>query len=438
MSFGSFYAGLSGLQANSGRLSVIGNNLSNLNTVGFKTSRVTFEDIFSQPGGGAGVNGAGNPQQVGLGVQTAGIQQVFSQGSMQTTSLVSDLAIQGNGFFVLQDSSGAQRFTRAGSFTFDKDGFMVNPAGHFVQGYTQVDDNGDVVASGSIGNVQIPAGMSAPPQPTTFFSSAINLASDAMVDDPATTLDEAEEFSTSLTVLDARGDRHTVTLTFRPQDTSAPANGNVDQWAYEVTVPGADITGGTPGTPTILNSGVITFDGEGKLSAPTGNVTLSIPSWANGAAAQDIEWNLFDQNNVGIVTGYAGTSAVSASNQDGFSVGQLRTLIVDQDGLASGVFTNGVTIQLARFAMANFNNQNGLLGSGQSTYVGTNASGPATIGGANSGGRGLVRSNALELSNVDITQEFTDLIISERGYQANSRIITTTDSVIQEALNLKR
>ena len=436
MSFGSFYAGLSGLQANSGRLSVIGNNLSNLNTVGFKTSRVTFEDIFSQPGGGAGVNGAGNPQQIGLGTQTSSIQQIFSQGSMQTTTLVTDMALQGNGFFVLRDSSGAQRFSRAGGFTFDKDGFMVNPAGHFLQGYTQLDANGNVVASGSIGNVQIPSGMTAPPEATSFFSSAINLAANARVDDPATTLDEAEEFSTSLTLFDALGDRHVLTLTFRPEDTNA--DGILDQWSYQATVPGADIVGGTAGTPFALDSGTITFDGQGRLSGPTGNIALNIPGWANGASPQSVDWRLFDQAGSGIMTGYAGTSSVSASNQDGFSVGQLRTLIVDQNGLASGVFTNGVTLQLARFALANFNNLNGLLGTGQNTYVETNSSGPATIGAANSGGRGLVRSNALELSNVDITQEFTDLIISERGYQANSRIITTTDSVIQEALNLKR
>ena len=129
MSFGAFYAGLSGLQANSGRLNVIGNNLSNLNTVGFKTSRVTFADIFGQPAPGGGINGAGNPQQIGLGTEISGIQQVFSQGSLQTTSLVTDTAVQGNGFFVLSDAAGGERYTRAGNFTFDKDGFLVSSSG---------------------------------------------------------------------------------------------------------------------------------------------------------------------------------------------------------------------------------------------------------------------------------------------------------------------
>ena len=438
MSFGSFYAGLSGLQANSGRLSVIGNNLANLNTVGFKTSRVTFEDIFSQPGSGGGVNGASNPQQVGLGVQTSGIQQLYSQGSLQTTALVTDTAVQGNGFFVLSDANGGQRFSRAGNFTFDKEGFMVNSAGQFLQGYTTLDPNGSVVSSGATGNIQIPAGQTAPPQASSFLSSAINLDTDARVDDPLSTLDEAEEFSTSVTVFDSLGARHVLTLNFRPEDTDG--DGQLDQWAYEATVPGDEVVGGVPGTPYAVGNGtgIITFDPQGQLSAPTGNISLGIPGWSNNSGAQTIDWRLFDQNGDGLVTGYAGSSSVSSSNQDGFAVGQLRTLIIDQDGLISGIFTNGVTLELARFAMANFNNLNGLLGSGQNTYVETIASGPPTIGAANSGGRGFIRSNSLELSNVDITQEFTDLIISERGYQANSRIITTTDSVIQEALNLKR
>ena len=436
MSFGAFYAGLSGLQANSGRLNVIGNNLSNLNTVGFKTSRVTFEDIFSQPGSGGGVNGAGNPQQVGLGVQTSGIQQIYSQGSLQTTALVTDAALQGNGFFVLSDANGGQRFTRAGAFTFDKDGFLVNPAGHFLQGYTTLDPNGSVVSSGAIGNIQIPAGQTAPPQATSFVSSAINLDLNAIVDDPFTTLDEAEEFSTSVTVYDSRGARHVLTLNFRPVDTNS--DGQVDEWSYEASVPGDEVAGGTPGTQFPVGSGTMTFDGLGQLSSPTGNVPLTI-NWNNGANVQTIDWQLFDQqNSQGLVTSFEGGSSVSSSNQDGFGVGQLRTLIIDQDGLISGIFTNGNTLELARFALANFNNLNGLLGSGQNSYVETIASGPPTIGAANSGGRGFVRSNSLELSNVDITQEFTDLIISERGYQANSRIITTTDSVIQEALSLKR
>jgi flagellar hook protein FlgE len=437
MSFGAFYAGLSGLQANSGKLGAIGNNLANVNTVGFKSSRVTFQDIFAQPGTGAGVNGAGNPMQVGLGSQIASIDQIFNQGSLQTTGLVTDVAIQGNGFFTLQDRAGGQAFSRAGSFTFDKDGNLVTPNGQFVQGYMQMDSNGNIVSSGSPENIQIQSGLTAPPNATSFISAAINLNSDAQVDDPLTALDESEEFPSSITVYDSLGARHNLTLNFRPVDTDA--DGFLDEWTYEVTVPGDEVTGGVAGTPFVIDSGTITFNGDGTLNTPSGNVTLNVPGWNNGAGAQAIDWRLFDSAGSGIITGYAANdSSTSTTNQDGYGVGQLRVLTVDQDGLISGVFTNGVTLQLARFALATFNNPNGLLKAGLNSYIETNSSGPATIGAANSGGRGITRANSLELSNVDITQEFTDLIISERGYQANSRIITTTDQVIQEALNLKR
>ena len=429
MSFGAFYAGLSGLQANAARLGVIGNNLANLNTIGFKGSRVTFEDVFSA---GAGVNGAGNPQQIGLGSQVGGIDRIFSQGSFQTTSRVTDVAIQGNGFFVLRDNAGGQRFGRAGNFSFDKDGALVTPAGSFAQGYTQQDVNGNVVNSGAIGDIQIPSGLTAPPRATSFILSNINLDAGAQIDDPFTPLDEAERFSTSITIYDSLGQRHNLTLTFEPIDMA------LGLWDYEITVPGAEVTGGTAGTPFPIDTGSLQFDSAGQLISPSGNVTLTVPGWTNNAAAQSVEWRLFDNAANSIMTSFADPSSTSATNQDGFSVGQLRTLTIDQEGLISGIFTNGVTLQLARFALATFNNNNGLLTAGQNSFLETNASGPPTIGGANSGGRGLTRANSLELGNVDITAEFTDLIISQRGYQANSRIITTTDEIIQEALNLKR
>ncbi len=436
MAFGSFYSGLSGLQANAGRLGVIGNNLANVNTVGFKSSRMTFQDIFSQSGRGPGVNGAGNPQQIGLGVQTGGIQQLFEQGSLQTTGLVTDLAIQGNGFFVLADRSGGRSFSRAGNFTFDRDGYLISQAGQRVQGYTQRDAAGNITSSGTLGNLQIPVGLTAPPRSTTSIEAVINLSAEARVDDPATAVDEAQVFSTTLTVFDSLGARHNLTLNFRPEDTNA--DGIRDEWTWEATLPGAEVAGGTAGTPFVVGSGTVTFAPDGSLASPSGNVTLSIPAWTNGAAAQSVDWRLFDSAGSGNVTGFSGASATSASIQDGYAVGQLRALTVDTDGLVAGIFTNGATLELARLALATFNNPNGLLKNGQNSFLETNVSGLATIGGANSGGRGSLAASALELSNVDITQEFTDLIVTERGYQANSRIITTTDQVIQEALNLKR
>jgi flagellar hook protein FlgE len=421
MSFASFFAALSGLQANASRLSVIGNNLANVNTIGFKTSRVTFQDFFT----GAQFNGAGNPAQVGRGTNLASIDPVFSQGSLQTTSQLTDLAIQGRGFFILANDNGGQSYTRAGNFTFDNNGDLVSASGHYVQGFTQLDANGHVISSGSLSNIRIPSGLTAPPQPTTQFQANINL--DASL---------SEDFSATISVFDSLGDRHNVNISFTPTDTNADTI--PDAWTYSVTVPGEEVAGGTPGTPTVIATGTIDFDTTGQLTTPAADVTLSLPAWANGAAAQSVVWELFDQNGDGRLTGYADASAMSSSGQDGFSVGQIRTLLIDQEGLVSGIFTNGVNIELARLAMATFNNEGGLLRSGGNRLNETNSSGTPTIGAPNTGGRGATISSSLELSNVDITEEFTDLIISQRGYQSNSRVITTTDEVIQEALNLKR
>jgi flagellar hook protein FlgE len=404
MSFGSFFAALSGLQANASRLSVIGNNLANVNTIGFKTSRVTFHDFFA----GSAFNGAGNPAQVGLGTNLASIDPIFSQGSLQTTDLLTDIAIQGRGFFVLSDVSGGRSYSRAGNFSFDQDGNLVASSGHFVQGYTQVDANGNIVASGSPTNITIPTGLVAPPAATTVLNANINLNAAAV-----------QPFSTTLTIYDSLGTRHDLSISFTP--TATPGS-----WDYEVTLPGNEVSTGVPGTPFIVDAGTVTFDSSGALTVPATDVVLSIPAWSNGAAAQTASWRLYDPlSGAGLLTGYDSPSTVSASNQNGH-------------GLVSGIFSNGVNLQLAALALATFNNENGLLRNGQNTYVETNSSGTATVGGPNSGGRGATVSGSLELSNVDITQEFTDLIISQRGYQANSRIITTSDEVIQESLNLKR
>jgi flagellar hook protein FlgE len=433
MGFSSFYAGLSGMQAYASQLNVIGNNLANVNTIGFKTARMTFQDLLYQTAIGSGQN----PAQIGLGVQTAAVDSLFSQGSLQGTGVVTDLAIQGNGFFVLQDSQGARAFSRAGNFSLDKNGDLATSSGALVQGYTTRDANGNIVTSGAIGCINIPPGLTAPPRETTAFTATTNLNVSARVDDPLTAANEAETFSTTLQVFDSLGARHDLTLSFTPVDTNA--DGRLDQWAYQVTVAGGDVAGGTAGTPFVLSSGNLTFDAKGKLQVPSGDLAITTPAWTNGGAAQTLTWRLFDPaSGESKITGYDGASATSTVNQDGYSAGTLRTLVINNDGQVDGVFTNGSTLHLARVALATFNNPNGLLKAGFNGFLEATASGSATIGAANTGGRGAIAASSLELSNVDITQELTDMITAERGYQANSRIITTTDQVIQEALNLKR
>ncbi|MBI3448217.1 MAG: flagellar hook protein FlgE [Acidobacteria bacterium] len=430
MGFSSFYSGLSGLQAHGEKLDVIGNNLANVDTIGYKSARMTFQDIYAQT--------LGSSLQVGLGVQVANIEKSFTQGSLQTTGVATDFALQGNGFFVLRDPNAAAAYSRAGTFSFDKDGFLVNPSGQIVQGFTQKTPTGAINATGTPTDIQIPTGLTAPPNPTTAFTSVTNLNAFAKVDDPLTVgINEAQTFTTTVPVFDSLGGRHDVSVTFTPTDTNA--NGALDQWNYDVTVDGGQVNGGTAGTPFSLGAGTIVFDAQGQVTAPGGNVSINVPGWTNGGAGQAVTWNIFDPaTGASNLTGYVGPSATAAVQQDGYPVGQLSFLSADSNGVISGAFTNGKTLQLAQLAVANFNSTAGLISIGRNNLAETLSSGPAAIGSANSGGRGSIVSGSLELSNVDITQELTDLIVAERGYQANSRVITTTDQIIQEALSLKR
>jgi flagellar hook protein FlgE len=299
-----------------------------------------------------------------------------------------------------------------------------------VQGFVQRDALGNIPSSGSLDDVRIPIGQTSPPQATTEFGATFNLDSA-----------KAEPFSTTIAIFDALGDRHDLTITFTPTDNDLdgdPLTTANDSWNFDVTVPGDEVTGGTAGTPFSVGSGVFAFDGNGQITQPLTDPVLTIPGWSNSAGGQAIDWAIFDENGDGNLTSFADPSTISSSNQNGFGVGSLQTLIIGQDGLISGIFTNGANIDLARIALATFNNENGLLRDGANFFLATTSSGTATVGSASTGGRGLVVANTLELSNVDITSEFTSMIIGQRGYQANSRIITATDEIIQEALSLKR
>lgn len=430
MGFSSFYAGLTGLKAHAIALNTIGNNLANVNTIGYKASRTSFSELFASATG-SGVNGAGMPNQVGAGVQVAAVQQLFAQGAMQPTEVTTDLAIQGGGFFTLRTLDGAPAYSRAGNFSFNADGFLVDPGGNRVQGYTQRNAAGQIVASGNPMDIQIPTGLTANPQLSSYFQIDMNLKATAQLDNAATAADEAEVFSTGVTIHDSLGTEHNLTMVMRP--TSAGT------WTYEARIPTADLAAPTAtGSYQVISTGTLQFDGTGQLIAPTGNVTLSIPAFSDGANAQTVEWRLFDTSGDAVLTGYAAPSAINNLSQDGYGMGRLQALAVGMDGTISGVFTNGQTLGLAQLAIASFNSPEGLVRRGENTYQSSLGSGPAALGVANSGGRGKISSRSLELSNVDITDQFTDLITTERGYQANSRVITTTDTVMQEALRLKQ
>lgn len=420
--YSAFYSGLSGLSTNANALNVIGNNLSNINTIGFKGSSTTFRDIFSTSLGGVSTQGNGNPIQFGLGVQVNSVSQDFSQSSFQGTGNALDMAIQGNGFFTLQTSDGRQVFTRAGNFTRNNAGFLVASDGSNVMGWNRDPVSGNVNTSAALSQIRIDAGTTASAFATQNIRMGVNLNASAIAG-------AASTLTTPIQVYDSQGNTQTLIVTYTKTGTNT--------WDYAITGPtGATITGAPTGTLTFSASGALqSINGGGATAAD--NPALNI-TWGNGSAPSTISFNLVNTDNSANLTQFSAASSTSSSFQDGYGAGTLRDLTVDQNGVISGTFTNGQVIQLAQVAISTFNNVNGLVQTGNNHWGQSLASGSPTIGLANQGGRGGVLGSNLELSNVDVAGEFTKLILSQRGYQANSRIVTTTDELLQETLNLKR
>jgi flagellar hook protein FlgE len=420
MAVGSFSAGLSGLNVNAAYLSVIGNNLANINTVGFKSSGVTFQDLVSQTVGGS----SANPMQIGLGVTVGAISPVFSQGAIENTREATNVAIQGNGFFVVRGEDG-NSYTRVGNFTFDANGKLVTPDGQFVQGYTAIDaTTGAVVTTGQPTDVTVPPGVLRPPVATTSMGTQTNLDASAAVGDTHTA---------AVQIYDSLGEQHVATILYTK--TAATT------WSYEVTVPATEATGTagtTAGTVRLGATGVVTFDGLGALSVPAADVSLAGPTtWTNGATVNAITWDLWS-GTAAALTGYTADSSNSSISQNGSPAGQIDNVSITADGTIMGTFGAGQSVAMGQLAMANFNNAKGLLKLGSSRYGESQSAGIANVGVAGTGGRGTLIGSALEGSNVDIAQEFTAMILAQRGYQANSKTITVSDELLVETLNLKR
>jgi flagellar hook protein FlgE len=421
MAVGSFSSGLSGLSANSTYLSVIGNNLANINTVAFKTSSVSFADLVSQTVGSTSVN----PAQVGLGVVTGSISPVFAQGSLENSRVATNVAIQGAGFFAVRNGSQVG-YTRAGNFDFDDNGVLITPDGWRVQGYSQTDPvTGNIVTATQPGDISIPPGVLRAPTATTNVKTQVNL-------DPNVVIDPANpEYTTPIQVFDALGSPHVLTVNFNR--TAAGA------WTYTVTVPQVDVTG-VAGAPVTLTTGNLTFNGAGVLTAPAADITIPGPAtWANGATPNAVTWDVVPA--VGgspILTSFASPSATSSITQNGSAAGQVDNVIIDSSGQIVATFGAGQTVVVGQLAMANFNNPKGLVKMGSNRYSESASSGIANVGVAATGGRGSIIGSALESSNVDIATEFTQMILAQRGYQANSRSITTADEILVETLSMKR
>ncbi|GEN80620.1 flagellar hook protein FlgE [Actinotalea fermentans] len=388
----SLFSGISGLRAHQTMLDVTGNNIANVNTTGFKASQTQFQDTLSQvlTNAGAAQDGVGgtNPAQVGLGVRVAGITTNFQQGAAQLTNRSTDMMISGDGFFVVRKGT-EQLYTRAGAFDFDATGQLVTPDGGLVQGWA-ADAAGNIDTNGQLVDLRLPIATLMGAAATTSATFEGNLPSEAAV---GTTLNR------DVDVYAADGTVSTLAL------------------AFTRTAAGWDVSGAIGATNA---TGSMTFNADGT-QATGGSLTV-------GGVTVDLS----------TITGFAGLDTVEASTQNGRAAGTLQSFTINADGTLLGSFSNGLKQALGRVALSTFTNPAGMEKAGGSLYRTTVNSGDAQIGAAGTGGRGDLTGGALEMSNVDLSAEFTNLIIAQRGFQANSRVITTSDELLQELVNLKR
>lgn len=460
----SLYSGVSGMQNHQTRLDVIGNNVSNVNTTGFKRGRVNFQDMISQQLSGAAKPtteiGGVNPKEVGLGVMTASIDTIFTQGNLQSTGVATDVAIQGNGFFVLKN--GEESFySRAGAFGLDSEGTLVNPANGFrVQGWMADELNGEMVLNTASNpeDLIIPVGSKDPAKATTNVNFACNLNKNTPeILEGASPADIARgTWATEFKVYDSFGNDHNLSVSF------ARVPGNPNQWQATVLVDPdqADATqtrvglGTTDGTE---NTFLVNFDNTGTLLSvtdsagnntnPEGEIILQTsfnvvganPDEEGNPARQTLNINLGtigSQKNT--VTQSASQSSTKAFYQDGYTMGYLDNFKIDSSGIITGVYSNGTNRTIGQIALATFTNQGGLEKAGDNTYVESNNSGLANIGTSGIAGKGSLLAGALEMSNVDLTEQMTDMIVTQRGFQASSKTIQTADTLLDTVMSLKR
>jgi flagellar hook protein FlgE len=532
----SLYAGTSGLKGHGEAMSVIGNNISNVSTVGFKGSRMHFEDALSQE-----ITTAAGVGQVGRGVQVGAVMANFSQGSLETTTESTDLAIGGNGFFeVSPPGEEVNYFTRAGNFRFDQDGYLVDPHGYRVQGWEVQQENTSAAASGGSASsgsdgVQITGvpgdirleNFQSPPEETSHVDMIANLDSGSTdsstnPDDPffamfenwdstkETPLGDARyAYQSTIKVYDENGTSHNMTTYFDPvSDDISPTGGN-QYWEYMVTVnPNEDNrtfwdSAGSEQKRGVLMTGTLEFNSAGELANMSGytlsdsaavndlsswspaqfsqngypictpnflgnsqadftdednaeniemnfglnNRDLSGGGWSSGlgtdpADVSDVPGNLIgfqdSERSAQAMTNYSTGSTTVFQSQDGYGPGYLENISVDRDGVITGNYSNGQVLELYALTLADFNNEYGLHREGGNLFSETRSSGPALTNLAGTGGLGTVASNSLEQSNVDLATEFVKMITTEKGFQANSKTITTTDTMLSVLINLKR
>jgi flagellar hook protein FlgE len=433
------YTGVTGLSVMADSMSVVANNIANANAKGFKKDRAEFEDMLSSDmstGSGSG--------QIGRGARMRAVRTLHTQGGLAVTDNLTDMAIQGSGFFILSNSntevqeSAGRFFTRVGSFVFDKDGYLSDPSGGRVMGFMSTKAGN---LSSRLQEVRIETN-SIPPKKTDKITMDINL--DARIKPSELEFDIANpeastQFNNTMTVFDSHGRSHPLTIFYQ----RVPASEGIE-WKWRACVDAKDVIDPPEGQEYVLGaSGSVKFDPKGNLIEE--NFDGAGVSFSEGAEPNQVIELDFGQN-VGVEkgTGLNCTRSISAKSvtnfhsQNGYEAGNIKSLKIELDGSIRGIYTNGVQRQLGAVALASFENQDGLMKAGRNLFYATLDSGPAKVGLAQSGTRGAVYASTLEESNVDLAQEFVNMIMTQRGFQANSRSITTTDSMIEEIVNLKR
>ena len=424
----SFSIPLTGLEADSTALNTIANDLSNMNTTAFKAQSTNFSDLFYQQ---IGSTGSGDPIQVGAGVKVASNEIAFTQGSINSTGNSTDVALNGSGFFVVSNGSGGYEYTRAGNFSLDSNGDLVSSNGMNVMGYPAV--NGVVNTNAPLTAVNVPVGQVQEPQATATMGMTANL--------DATTA-QGTQFPAQITVYDSLGEPHVATVTFEP---TAVAN----TWSYSVALPAADFANGVS-TPI---TGTMQFDANGNLTTvtptggPAGTVGTAVGdvqsiglnfnnALTDNANNLNIQWNLLGTSGTPTISQVDTTSAVSATTQNGYASGQYQSFTIGSDGTVTASYSNGQQQNVGQLALANVANDQGLNLLGDGDYATTLASGTAVVGTSGTAGLATVQDDALEASNVNISTEFSDLIIAQRAFEANAKSITTFDTVTQDTINM--
>jgi flagellar hook protein FlgE len=412
--FTSFNTALSGLNANTTAIDVTGNNLANLNTTGFKASTVSFHDLVTESIG-AGLGST----QVGFGVGAPITLRQFSQGAIQSTGGPLDAAVQGDGFFVVKDGEQTE-YTRGGNFQVDPSGDLTTSTGQLVQGWSMV--GGILNTNGPLTNITVPTGSLAAPVATKNTSVDLNLNASAKAGPPP------DSFSTSLQIYDSLGTAHTVTYNFTKSATP-------NQWDYSITVPDADLT--APFTPL---TGTLQFDASGNLTSPASTdvpPVIAITGFADAAADMNVNFNMYSGTTPRF-TQFAQPSATSAVTQDGSPAANLVSVGLADGGQVLARYSNGAQVVVGQMALATVRNPQTLIAIGNNNFETGAVTALPAIGLPGTGGRGLVLGGSVEASTVDIAREFTNLIIFQRGYQANAKVITTVDQISQDTINLKQ